>query len=89
MPLNLLVTGGAGFVGSHTLVELLNAGHTVVCVDNLCNAYCAPGESIPEALVRVEQITGKKVVFHNTDIRDRKDLDLVFKKVSIFRLLIR
>ena len=52
----ILVTGGAGFIGSHTCVELLNAGYDVVVVDNLCN-------SSEEALRRVEKITGTKVTF--------------------------
>jgi UDP-glucose 4-epimerase len=82
MPLTILVTGGAGFVGSHTIIELLNAGHTVVGVDNLCNAYCEKSEAIPESLKRVEQITGKKVIFHQVDIRERSELDVIFKKVS-------
>ena len=52
--MNILVTGGAGYIGSHTCVELLNAGHEVVVVDNLCN-------SSEKSLERVEKITGKKV----------------------------
>ena len=53
--MNVLVTGGAGYIGSHTSVELLNAGHGVVCVDNLVNSKY-------EAVKRVEKITGKKVI---------------------------
>lgn len=66
----ILVTGGAGFIGSHTLVELLQAGHNVVVVDNLCNSSL-------ESLKRVKQITGKEVAFYQTDIRDKEDLDRV------------
>jgi UDP-glucose 4-epimerase len=82
MPQTILVTGGAGYVGSHTILELLRANYEVVCVDNLCNAYCAPGEAIPEALKRVQELAGKSVIFYDVDIRDRKSLDDVFKKVS-------
>jgi len=70
--MKILVTGGAGFIGSHTCVELLNAGHTVVVADNLCNSQ-------QESLRRVEKITGKSIVFHRVDIRDRAALDAVFK----------
>ena len=67
----ILVTGGAGFIGSHTLVELRQAGHDVVVVDNLCN-------SSPEALRRVEALTGKPVTFYEADIRDRAALEKIF-----------
>ena len=67
----ILVTGGAGFIGSHTCVELLNAGYDVVVVDNLCN-------SSEEALRRVEKITGKKVTFYQADIRDGAALDVAY-----------
>ena len=63
----ILVTGGAGFIGSHTLVELLTAGYNVVVVDNLSN-------SSSESLRRVERITGRKVAFYQVDIRDRQAL---------------
>ena len=55
--MNVLVTGGAGYIGSHTTVELLNAGHEVVCIDNFSNSKY-------ESIVRVEKITGKKVKFY-------------------------
>ncbi len=69
--MHILVTGGAGYIGSHTIVELLNAGHSVVAVDNLAN-------SSAEALRRVEEITGKPVPFVNCDIRDREGLERIF-----------
>lgn len=71
--MNILVTGGAGYIGSHTIVELLNAGHSAVVVDNLSN-------SSRESLHRVELITGKKVPFYETDIRDREGLEKVFSE---------
>ena len=69
----ILVTGGAGFIGSHTCVELLNAGYDVAVVDNLYNAA-------EKALERVKQITGKDLRFYQVDIRDRGALDEVFEK---------
>ena len=74
--MNVLVTGGAGYIGSHTTVELLNAGHTVVCIDNFMNSKY-------EAVARVEKITGKKVKFYEGDIRDRKILDKIFTENKI------
>uniref|UniRef100_U5ETM2 UDP-glucose 4-epimerase n=1 Tax=Corethrella appendiculata TaxID=1370023 RepID=U5ETM2_9DIPT len=79
MVLTILVTGGAGYVGSHTILELLNAGHSVVCVDNLSNAYMEPKSVLPESLKRVEKLTGKTLTFYNIDIRDKKALENVFK----------
>ena len=69
--MKILVTGGAGYIGSHTIVELINAGHSAVVVDNLSN-------SSSESLNRIERITGVKVPFYKTDIRDRKGLERVF-----------
>ena len=74
--MSILVTGGAGFIGSHTCVELLNAGYDVVVVDNLYNAS-------KKALDRVEQITGKKVTFYEADILDRDALNAIFDKEKI------
>lgn len=84
MTKTILVTGGAGYVGSHTVLELLNAGgYNVIAVDNLCNAFCAKNANLPESLKRVQEITGKEVIFQNADIRDRKSLEEVFKKHKI------
>ena len=69
--MNILVTGGAGYIGSHTVVELLNKGHCVTVVDNLSN-------SKEESLRRVQEITGRKVVFRKVDLLDRAALDEVF-----------
>lgn len=72
----ILVTGGAGFIGSHTCVELLNAGKEVVVVDNLSN-------SCEESLERVKKITGKELTFYKADLLDRKALEEIFEKESI------
>ena len=74
--MKVLVTGGAGYIGSHTMVELLNAGNEVVCIDNLSNSKY-------EAVKRVEKITGKSVDFVEGDIRDRKILDKIFNENAI------
>ncbi|XP_059607795.1 UDP-glucose 4-epimerase [Phlebotomus argentipes] len=79
----VLVTGGAGYVGSHTILELLSADYAVVCVDNLCNAYKQKGAALPESLVRVQELTGKGVTFYDVDIRDREALMDVFAKHKI------
>lgn len=76
LPMKILVTGGAGYIGSHTCVELLRKGMEVIVVDNLCN-------SNEEALKRVEQITGKKVAFYPADVRDRSALEHIFAENSI------
>ena len=72
----ILITGGAGYIGSHTLVELLHAGFTLVVVDNLSN-------SKQEALRRVERISGKPVTFYQVDVRDRAGLQKVFRDHAI------
>ena len=74
--MSILVTGGAGFIGSHTCVELLNAGYEVVVVDNLYNAS-------EKALDRVSKITGKPVKFYKADILDRDALNDIFDKETI------
>ena len=72
----VLVTGGAGYIGSHTCVELLNAGEEVVVVDNFCNSRL-------EALTRVQDISGRTLVAHETDIRDKDALRRVFRAHKI------
>lgn len=81
--LTILVTGGAGYVGSHTVLELLNAGYNVICIDNLYNAYKSSNAKLPEALNRVEKLTGKSVVFYEVDICDRTALANVFARHKI------
>lgn len=72
----ILVTGGAGFIGSHTVVELQNAGYDVVVCDNLCN-------SSKKSLERVEQITGKKAKFYEADILDQAAMEQIFTEDKI------
>ena len=74
--MNVLVTGGAGYIGSHTCVELLEGGYDVVVVDNLCNSNA-------ESLNRVAQITGKQVKFYEGDVRDEALLQRVFAENAI------
>ena len=74
--MSVLVTGGAGYIGSHTVVELLESGYDVVVVDNLCN-------SSRESLIRVEEITGKNVKFYEADILDKDALEELFSKENI------
>lgn len=74
--MNVLVTGGAGYIGSHTVLALLQAGHEVVALDNLCN-------SSQESLNRVERLAGHKPVFVQGDILDRTLLDRLFSEYLI------
>ena len=71
--MKILVTGGTGFIGSHTVVELLNQNHEVVIIDNLCNS----SESVVK---NIEKITNKKVPFFNIDVRDKKALEELCSK---------
>lgn len=74
--MKILVTGGAGYIGSHTVVELLNAGHEAVIVDNLYN-------SSEKAVKRIQELTGKPVAFYKVDILDKEGLDRVFEKENV------
>ena len=74
--MNVLVTGGAGYIGSHTCVELLNSGYGVVVIDNLCNAN-------PKSLQRVQEITGKTLKFYEGDVRDEALLKKIFRENRI------
>jgi UDP-glucose 4-epimerase len=74
--MTILVTGGAGYIGSHTCVELLNAGYDIVVVDSFCN-------SKPEALKRVSEITGKEFPIYNVDLLQKKELETVFSEHEI------
>ena len=74
--MRVLVTGGAGYIGSHTCVELMESGHDVVVIDNLCN-------SNPRSLERVEALTGRKVSFYEGDVRDEALLRRIFAEQAI------
>lgn len=74
--MNVLVTGGAGFIGSHTVVELLEEGYGVIVVDNLSN-------SSAESLNRIGEITGKSVTFYQKDVRDRAAMEEIFSRHEI------
>lgn len=74
--MKILVTGGAGYIASHTNLELLNAGYDVVAVDNLSNSSC-------ESIKRVEKLTGKKIKFYKDDILDKEALINIFKQEKI------
>lgn len=77
---SILVTGGAGFIGSHTCVELLEGGYDVIVVDNLSN-------SCDESLKRVEKITGKTVKFYKADIADKDVMSKIFEENEIFAVI--
>ena len=74
--MQILVTGGAGYIGSHTVLELLNAGHAVIVVDNLSN-------SKEEALTRVQALTGRALTFYRVDLLDREALTAVFARHAV------
>ena len=74
--MNILVTGGAGYIGTHTLVELLNRGHDVVVVDNYVNSH-------PESLDRVREITGRTFPFYEANVCDEAALDRIFDENKV------
>jgi len=74
--MSILVTGGAGYIGSHTCVELLNAGYDIVVADNMNNAK-------PQALEAIRTITGKEFAFYEIDLRDRAAMEAMFEKENI------
>lgn len=74
--MSILVTGGAGYIGSHTCIELINAGYDVVVLDNLVN-------SSEKSLDRVAQITGKEIPFYKVDILDKEGMNEIFEKENI------
>lgn len=74
--MNILLTGGAGYIGTHTAIELISAGHEVVIVDNLSN-------SSKEAVKRTEKITGRTIPFYEADVRDKQALDSIFAEQKI------
>jgi UDP-glucose 4-epimerase len=72
----ILITGGAGYIGSHACLELLRAGHDVVAVDNLCNSH-------EEAVRRVRELAGRDLVFHRADLRDAGAMEAIFRAAEI------
>jgi UDP-glucose 4-epimerase len=74
--MSILVTGGAGYIGSHTCVELLNAGYDLVVIDNFSNSKI-------ESLNRIKEITGKEVTFYEVDLLNREAVEMIFKQHSI------
>ncbi len=76
--MSILVTGGAGYIGSHTVIELVNAGYDVVVVDNLCN-------SSKESMNRVEEITGKAVKFYEVTFLIRKALQRFLRTKALIQ----
>ncbi|CAK8674597.1 unnamed protein product [Clavelina lepadiformis] len=76
----VLVTGGAGYIGSHTVVELIQDGFTPIVIDNCVNATRCQSGKMPESLNRVQQITGKAVTYYDFDLLDKDKLDELFKK---------
>lgn len=74
--MTILITGGAGYIGSHTCVEMLDAGYDIIIVDNFYN-------SCPESLNRIKELTGKDFKFYECDIRDREGLDKIFAENKV------
>lgn len=74
--MNILVTGGAGYIGSHTCVELLNNKHSVIVADNLCNSKA-------DTIDKIRQITNRKVIFYNIDVTDEVAIEDIFSKYKI------
>ena len=74
--MKVLLTGGAGYIGSHTVIEMCEAGHEVVVVDNFSN-------SSPKAMLRVEEILGKKIPLYEADVADADAMDRIFREHKI------
>ena len=74
--MKILVMGGAGYIGSHTCIELIKAGYEVVVIDNLCNSSL-------ESVKRVEKLSESDIPFHKVDVRDKAGLTRVFERYSI------
>ncbi|XP_066905815.1 UDP-glucose 4-epimerase-like [Halyomorpha halys] len=79
----VLLTGGAGYIGSHTAVKLLENGNNVVVIDNCSNCYKSPEQFIPESLHRVQELTGKSVKFIPADLLNKEDIETVFLQFHI------
>lgn len=79
----IFVTGGAGYIGSHCVVELLEAGYEVIACDNFANSVADGEKGTAPSLERVEEITGKKVTFYQCDLLDYERLDKIFSQVLL------
>jgi len=80
----IFVTGGAGYIGSHCIVELLEVGYQVITCDNFSNSVCAEsgdGNRLPPSLERAEELTGKNVTFYQCDLVDYELVDKIFSQV--------
>lgn len=75
-PMNILVTGGAGYIGSHTCIALLEAGHSVIIADNLSN-------SKSETVMKIMDIADKEVTFYEIDVTDAEAIDIIFRNYKI------
>ncbi|KAL3265290.1 hypothetical protein HHI36_009500 [Cryptolaemus montrouzieri] len=84
----ILVTGAGGYIGSHTIVELLNTNYSVVALDNLSNCYAYNETEIPESLKRVRSLTKKEFIWNKVDIRDKDALNDIFKNIPLMPLFI-
>ncbi|RZF32820.1 hypothetical protein LSTR_LSTR011466 [Laodelphax striatellus] len=80
---SILITGGAGYIGSHTVLVLLENGYDIIVLDNLVNAWKDDSVQIPEVLQRVERLSGKKITFYQVDLVDKDGLSEVFKQHKI------
>lgn len=78
----VLVTGGAGYIGSHCVVDLIGAGYEVVAIDNFANAV--GDEDGSAALQRAENITGKKITFYKADLLNKAEINDIFDKVTFW-----
>lgn len=87
MPYTVLVTGGGGYIASHTIIELLQGGHEVIAVDNFVNAVRG-NDAMPESLQRVQKITGKKITFYTADLTEKDALKPIFQKVFFMLFIV-
>lgn len=78
--MSVFVTGGAGYIGSHAILELLKSGYGVVTVDNFCNSSPGKDNTLPESLRRVQKLTGKKLTFYEVDLLNKESLVEIFEK---------
>uniref|UniRef100_A0A672P270 UDP-glucose 4-epimerase n=1 Tax=Sinocyclocheilus grahami TaxID=75366 RepID=A0A672P270_SINGR len=86
MPQKILVTGGAGYIGSHCVVELIEAGYHPVVIDNFSNAVRGDGD-VPESLRRIEKFLNTPIEFHELDLLDKTGLEKIFKKHSFYAVM--